>query len=155
MRWAPSQTCALERIKWSVPSEGQEDGEEQGMDLQLIEDSVQSALAFLGNAATEFSVYRRTKILEEYNKGLASFSEEIEPDLWAAAPLLFGQSFTKQATGHLGQVEALRKVKGKGKKVFSRPPAKADPVAGGSKPYHRSYGQKGTSGQSTPKKPLK
>ena len=85
-------TDLLERINRSVPSEGQEDEEEQGMDLQLIEDSVQSALAFLGNAATQFSAYRRTKIQEEYNKDLVSFSEEIESDLRAAAPLLFGQS---------------------------------------------------------------
>ena len=77
------------------------------MDLQLIEDSVQSALAFLWNAATQFLAYGRTKILEEYNKDLVSFSEEVEPDLQAAAPLLFGQSFTKQAADHLGQVEAL------------------------------------------------
>ena len=53
-----------------------------------------------------------------------SFSEEVEPDLRAAAPLLFDQTLTKQAAGHLSQVEALRKVKGKGKKVFSRPPCK-------------------------------
>ena len=126
-------TDLLERINRSVPSEGQEDEEEQGVDLQSIGgDSVQSALAFLGNAATQFSAYRRTKILEEYNKDLVSFSEEVEPALQAAAPLLFGQSFTKQAADHLGQVEALRKVKGKGKKVFFKaPPAKADPVAGG------------------------
>ena len=115
-------TDLLERINRSVPSEGQEDEEEQGVDLQSIGDSVQSALAFLGNAATQFSAYRRTKILEEYNKDLVSFSEEVEPALRAAAPLLFGQSFTEQAADHLGQVEALRKVKGKGKKVFSRPP---------------------------------
>ena len=150
-------TDLLERISRSIPSEGQEDEKDQGLDLQVVEDSVQSALAFLGNAATQFSAYRRTKILEEYNKDLVSFSEEVEPDLQAAAPLLFGQSFTKQAADHLGQVEALRKVKGKGKKVFSRPPLQNQvrPVAGGSKPYHRSYGQKGTSGQSTSKKPMK
>ena len=68
------------------------------MDLQLIGDSVQSALAFLGNAATQFLAYRRTKILEEYNKDLVSFSEEVEPDLRAAAPLLFAQSFGKSFT---------------------------------------------------------
>ena len=39
---------------------------------------------------------------------------------------------------------------------FSRPPLqKQIRWQGGSKPYHRSYGQKRTSGQSTPKKPLK
>ena len=105
------------------------------MDLQSIGDSVQSALAFLGNAATQFSAYRRTKILEEYNnKDLVSFSEEVEPALRAAAPLLFGQSFTKQAADHLGQVEALRKVhERKRQEGFFKapPPAKADPVAGG------------------------
>ena len=88
-------------------------------------------MAFLGNAATQFSVYRRTKILEEYNKELVSFSEELEPELRAAAPLLFGPSFTKQAADHLGQVEALRKVKGKGKKVFSSPPQRQSRWQGG------------------------
>ena len=113
-------TNLLERINKSVPLEGQQDEEELGVVLQLIENSVQSALAFLGNAATQLSAYRRTKIQEEYNKDLVSFSEEVETDLRAAAPLLFRQSF--QAADHLGQVEALQKVKGKGKKVFSRPP---------------------------------
>ena len=46
-------TDLLEKISWSIPLEGQK--EDQGLDLQLIEDSVQSALAFLGNAATQFS----------------------------------------------------------------------------------------------------
>ena len=102
-----------------------EDGDEETLDFQVVEDTIQSALAFLRNAATQFSIYRRTKILEEYNKKLVSFSEELEPELQAAAPLLFGPSFTKQAADHLGQVEAPRKVKGKGKKVFSRPPAES------------------------------
>ena len=111
---------------------GSDNGEEeQSLDFQVVEDSVQSAVAFLGNAATQFSMYRRTKILEEYNKELVSFAEELEPDLRAAAPLLFGQSFTKQAADHLAQVEALRKVKGKGKKVFSRPPCKDSLVGRG------------------------
>ena len=101
-----------------------EDGDEETLDFQVVEDTIQSALAFLGNAATQFSIYRRTKILEEYNKELVSFSEELEPELQAAAPLLFGPSFTKQAADHLGQVEAPRKVKGKGKKVFSRSPCR-------------------------------
>ena len=113
-----------------------EDGNEETLDFQVVEDTIQSALAFLGNAATQFSIYRRTKILEEYNKELVSFSEELEPELRAAAPLLFGPSFIKQAAGHLGQVEALRKVKGKGKKVFTRPPAETVALAcrGGASP---------------------
>ena len=77
-----------------------EDGNEETLDFQVVEDTIQSALAFLGNAATQFSIYRRTKILEEYNKELVSFSEELEPELRAAAPLLFGPSFTKQAADH-------------------------------------------------------
>ena len=101
-----------------------EDGNEETLDFQVVEDTIQSALAFLGNAATQFLIYRRTKILKEYNKELVSFSEELEPELRAATPLLFGPSFTKQAADHLGQVEALRKVKGKGKKVFTRPPCR-------------------------------
>ena len=39
-----------------------------------------------------------------------------------AVPQLFDSAFTKQAADHLEQVETLRKAKGKGKKVFSRPP---------------------------------
>ena len=41
------------------------------------------------------------KILEEYNKDLVFFSEEIELEIQAATPLMFGQSFTKQTAGHL------------------------------------------------------
>ena len=144
-------TDLLERINRSVPSEGQENEEEQGVDLS-IGDSVQSALAFLGNAATQFSAYRRTKILEEYNKDLVSFSEEVEPALRAAAPLLFGQSFTKQAADHLGQVEALRKVKGKGKKVFSRPPCKSRSGGrGGASPTIEVMVRKGLQARAHPK----
>ena len=133
---------------------GTPEEEDQGIDLQVVEDAVHSALAFLGNAATQFSTYRRTKILEEYNKDLVSFSEEMEPDLRAAAPLLFGSSFTKQAADHLSQVEALRKVKGKNKKVFSRPPLQRQARwQGGSKPYHRGFG--GKTPAATPKKQQK
>ena len=71
------------------------------------------------------------KILKEYNKELVSFSEDLEPELRAAAPLLFGPSFTKQAADHLGQVEALRKVKGKGKKVFSSAPCRDSHIGRG------------------------
>ena len=81
----PHRPAGKSRVNRSIPSEGQEDEEEQGVDLQSIGDSVQSALAFLGNAATQFSAYRRTKILEEYNKDLVSFSEEVEPALRVAA----------------------------------------------------------------------
>ena len=103
---------------------GTSEEEDQGINLQMVEDAVHSVLAFLSNTATQFSTYWRTKILEEYNKDLVSFSKEMEPELRAGPPLLFGSSFTKQAADHLGQVEALRKVKGKNKKVFSRPPCK-------------------------------
>ena len=63
-------TDLLEKISESSPADSEE---EQGVDLQMVEDSVQTALVFLGNAATQFSAYRRTKILEEYNKDLVSF----------------------------------------------------------------------------------
>ena len=129
-------TDLLERINVSKPADDNEEEDQEGVDLQVVKDAAQTALAFLGNAATQFSAYQRTKILEEYNKDLMSFSEKVEPDLRAAAPLLFGSSFTKQASEHLSQVEALRKVKGKRKKVFSRPPARTGLLAGESKPYH-------------------
>ena len=94
---------------------------EDSLDLQVVEEAVQSALVLLGNAGTQFSVYRQTKVLEEFNKDLISFAEEKEPELRGATPHLFGSAFTKQAADHLEQVETLRKAKGKGK-VFSRPP---------------------------------
>ena len=43
-------TDLLEKISKSSPTYGEE---EEGIDLQLVEDSVQSALAFLENAATQ------------------------------------------------------------------------------------------------------
>lgn len=96
----------LEKIAVEGSSEGQE-----GLDLQMIEDAMQTALAFLGNTAMQFSAYRRTKILKEYNKDLVSFFEEQEPELRCAAPLLFG------------------KARAKPRKVFSRPPSR-DKLAG-------------------------
>ena len=130
---------------------------DDAMDLQIVEDAVQSALVLLGNATTQFSLYRRTKVLEDFNKDLISFAEEKEPELRTAAPQLFGSAFTKQAAEHLEQVETLRKAKAKGKKVFSRPPLQRQARwQGGSRPYsHPGSGHrqqfKGTSG-ATPKK---
>ena len=98
--------------------------------------TVHSALVLLGNASTQFSVYRRTNVLEDFNKDLVSFAEEKEPELRTAAPQLFGSAFTKQADDHLEQVKTLRKAKGKGKKVFFRPPLQRQVRwQGGSRPY--------------------
>ena len=36
---------------------------EDSLDLQVVEDAVQSAIVLLGNASTQFSVYRRTMVL--------------------------------------------------------------------------------------------
>ena len=47
---------------------------EDSLDLQVVEDAVQSALVPLGNVSTQFSIYRRTKVLEEFNKDLISFT---------------------------------------------------------------------------------
>ena len=116
-------TDLLERINRSFPSEGQEDEEEQGVDLQSIGDSVQSALAFLGNAATQFSAYRRTKILEEYNKDFVSFSEEVEPALRAAAPLLFVQSRPRITWARWRLFERLKE---KARMFFQGPPCKGN-----------------------------
>ena len=58
----------LKKIAVNGSSESQE-----GLDLQVIEDAVQTALAFLGNSAMQFSAYSRMKILKEYNKDLAFF----------------------------------------------------------------------------------
>ena len=126
-------TDLLERINRSVPSEGQEDEEEQGVDLQSIGDSVQSALAFLGNAATQFSAYRRTKILEEYNKDLVSFSEEVEPCSSAGScPIAIWTVLYKAGCGSPGPGGGSSKGERKRQEgFFKAPPAKADPVAGG------------------------
>ena len=130
---------------------------DDAMDLEIVEDAVQAALVLLGNASTQFSLYRRTKILEDFNKDLISFAEEKEPELRTAASQLFGSAFTKQAAEHLEQVEMLRKTKAKGRKVFSRPPLQRQARwQGGSRPYSRpgsGHRQqfKGTSG-ATPKK---
>ena len=91
---------------------------EDSLDLQVVEDAVQSALVLLGNACTQLSVYHHTKILEDFNKDLISFAEENKPELRGAALHLFGSAFTKQVADHLEQVETLRKAKGKTKKVF-------------------------------------
>ena len=91
---------------------------EDSLDLQVVEDAVQSALVLLGNASTQFSVYHRTKVLVDFNKDLISLAEEKEPELRGAAPHLSGCAFTKQAADHLEQVETLQKAKGKTKKVF-------------------------------------
>ena len=95
---------------------------EDSLDLQVVEDAVQSAVVLLGNASTQFSIYCWTKVLEEFNKDLISFAKEKEPELRGAAPQLFDSAFTKQAADYLEQMETLRKAKGKGKKVLSRPP---------------------------------
>lgn len=130
---------------------------EDSLDLQVVEDVVQSALVLLGNASTQFPMYRCTKILEDFNKDLISFAAEKEPELSGAALHLFGSAFTKQMADHLKQVETLQKVKRKTKKVFLRPPLQRQAKwEGGSRPYSRAgvghhQQLRGTPG-STPKK---
>lgn len=63
-------------------------------------------------------MYRRTKVLEAFNKDLISFVEEKEHGLRGAAPHLFGFAFTKQAADYLEQVATLRKAKGKRKRFI-------------------------------------
>ena len=109
-------TALLEKMASS------EESSEDAIDLQTVEDAVHSALVLLENASTQFSVYRHTKVLEDFNKDLTSFAEEKDPELRTAAPQLLSSALTKQAADHLEQVEMLRKAKEKGKKVFSRPP---------------------------------
>ena len=89
---------------------------EDSLDLQVVEDAVQLAPVLLGNASTQFSVYRRTKVLADFSKELISFAEE--PELRGAAPQLFGSAFTKQVADHLEQVETPCKAKGKTKTDF-------------------------------------
>ena len=96
-----------------------EEFSDDAMYLQIVEDAVLSALVLLGNASRQFSLYCRTKVLEDFNKDLISFAEEKEPELRTAAPQLFGSAFTKQAADHLEQME--RSAKSKRKKVFPGP----------------------------------
>ena len=107
---------------------------EDAMDLQIVEGAVHSALVSLGNASAQFSVYCRTKVLEDFNKGLISFVEEKESELRTAAPQLFGSAFTKQEADHLEQVEMLRKSKAKGKSFFPSPLAETSEWQGGADP---------------------
>ena len=54
------------------------------LQLQVIEDVVQSALVLQGNISIKFSMYHLTKVLEDFNKHLISFAEEKKPELRGA-----------------------------------------------------------------------
>ena len=62
---------------------------EDTLDRQVVADAIQSTLVLLGNASTHFSMYRQTKVLEEFNKDLVSFAEEKAPELRGLAPQLY------------------------------------------------------------------
>ena len=110
-----------------------EDGNEETLDFQVVEDTIQSALAFLGNAATQFSIYRRTKILEEYNKELVSFSEELEPCRAPSCRPIVVWAILYQASGRpFGSSRGTEESKREGQKSFYKaPPAETVTLAGG------------------------
>ena len=69
--------------------------------MDQVGEAVETAISLLANASNKASLMRRTKILEEYNKDLVSFSEAKERDWASAAPRLFRPNFLKEAADHL------------------------------------------------------
>ena len=121
------------------------------LNLQVVEDTVQSALVLQGNTSTQFSMYHRTKVLEDFSKNLISFVEEkglfhIYMALLLQSRLLITWSKWRHS----------RKPKENQKGFFEAPLAKAGEVARGNRPYSWAgvgHGQqlRGTL-RSTPKK---
>jgi len=77
---------------------------------EVVAKSVESAVVLLGNTSSHISNLQRTKVLKEYNKDLVTWAQDCEGKFLKAAPQLFGPKFPKDATIHLEQVAALRKL---------------------------------------------
>ena len=73
-----------------------------------LTESVKLALHYLGNASANISKMRRKKVLKDLNPDLLSLAEQDET-FSTAAPLLFGQGFSKKAKEHTEEVKSLRK----------------------------------------------
>ena len=81
------------------------------IDADKVGYTVESAITLIGNVSSQISIFRREKILEEYNMDLLSFAQDREGEFIKAAPMLFGAQFPKDAADHLEQVAALRRAK--------------------------------------------
>ena len=81
------------------------------IDADKVGYAVESAITLIGNVSSQISIFRREKILEEYNMDLLSFAQDREGEFIKAAPMLFGAQFPKDAADHLEQVAALRRAK--------------------------------------------
>ena len=70
-----------------------------------VEGAVKAAKTFLWNASSQCTSLWRVGILEEYNKDLISFYQELQ-DLFApTSGMLFRSSFTEKASEHLKQIQ--------------------------------------------------
>lgn len=102
-----------------------------------MEGAVKAALAFVGNASSQYTLLRRTGILEEYNKDLVSFGQESAELFVSATNTLFGPSFPEKAAEHIKQLQTLRPARGSGSKsnqVFFKAPRMATHSRGASTP---------------------
>ena len=81
------------------------------IDADKVGCAVEPAITLIGNASSQISIFRREKILEEYNMDLLSFAQDREGEFIKAALMLFGAQFPKDAADHLEQVAALRRAK--------------------------------------------
>jgi len=72
---------------------------------------VESAIILLGNASSQMSSLQRTRVLQEYNRDLVEWAQQREHKFNEAAPALFGQSFPRDVTEYLDQVDSLKKAK--------------------------------------------
>ena len=79
-----------------------------------VEDAVKAALTFLRNVSQCTSL-RRVGILEEYNKDLISFCQELRDLFASTSGMLFGPSFAEKAPEHLKQIQILSQARGANK----------------------------------------
>jgi len=79
--------------------------------LDDVAGAIKAALTMLGNVSAQCSIFRRTKVLEEYNKQLLSFCNNREAKFKAVAPQLFGQAFAKDTSDYLDQLATICKAK--------------------------------------------
>ena len=104
-----------------------------------LTESVKLALHYLGNASANISKMRRKKVLKDLNPDLLSLAEQDET-FSTAAPLLFGQDFSKKAKEHTEEVKSLRK-SAPTKQFFrgGRPFRGITGRGGRIQPYNRGY----------------
>lgn len=130
---------------------------------EQIAKAVESAITLLGNASSQMSSLRRTRVLQEYNRELVEWAQLRETKFNEAAPALFGQDFPEEVTKHLAQVDSLKKAKAAAKpqplgfqKAYpNRPPHKSafrPTVKNRLGPYPQVRQQQGGGHQKKPRK---